>query len=309
MNHARRAATRSPLHHLRSAFSTATPSRAHAARAFEDPLDPVAPTRTRRVAQFAVPGIAAVMAVSGTAFAVMGSGNTEEMEAVPAAAALPERNTDQVSRSSERPTPAAQTPSADAMATATEVAAPVEAEPAVESEAAPVTAPQQLEASSFTPAPKPSATTASAKAAASSSPTASSSASSSDSASASTGSSSSAASTGNCPSPTGYLAANAQKVYQASCANFPFVTSYGGARPGDAGNHGTGHAVDIMVSGSNGQAVANYMRANAASLGVTEVIYQQQIWTTQRASEGWRAMSDRGSAAANHMDHVHVSVS
>jgi hypothetical protein len=34
----------------------------------------------------------------------------------------------------------------------------------------------------------------------------------------------------------------------------------------------------------------------------------QKIWTVQRGSEGWRGMSDRGSATANHYDHVHVSV-
>ncbi|WOP19861.1 hypothetical protein [Raineyella sp. LH-20] len=119
----------------------------------------------------------------------------------------------------------------------------------------------------------------------------------------------STASTAKCGTLTGWLAPNGMKVYQASCANFPYVTSYGGARPGDPGEHGTGHAVDIMVSGSRGWDIANYMRANASKLGVTEVIYQQKIWTTQRSSEGWRPMADRGSATANHMDHVHVTVS
>jgi hypothetical protein len=27
-----------------------------------------------------------------------------------------------------------------------------------------------------------------------------------------------------------------------------------------------------------------------------------------RAGEGWRAMPDRGSATANHYDHVHIAV-
>ncbi len=91
------------------------------------------------------------------------------------------------------------------------------------------------------------------------------------------------------------------------CAEFPSVTTYGGTR-GGGGNHGTGHAVDIMVSGGTGDEIAAYVRAHAAELGVTEVIWQQRIWTTQRASEGWRGMSDRGSATANHYDHVHVTV-
>ena len=55
--------------------------------------------------------------------------------------------------------------------------------------------------------------------------------------------------------------------------------------------------------------LAAWLRANYASLGITEIIYQQRIWTTQRASEGWRAMEDRGSATANHYDHIHVLTS
>lgn len=104
----------------------------------------------------------------------------------------------------------------------------------------------------------------------------------------------------------GGLGANARSVYRAVCAAFPQVTSYGGYRP-DGGNHGSGRAVDIMVSGQLGWDIANWVRANAGSLGVSEVIYAQRIWTVQRGGEGWRGMSDRGSATANHYDHVHVS--
>ena len=31
------------------------------------------------------------------------------------------------------------------------------------------------------------------------------------------------------------------------------------------------------------------------------------VASVQRGGEGWRGMSDRGSATANHYDHVHVS--
>lgn len=91
------------------------------------------------------------------------------------------------------------------------------------------------------------------------------------------------------------------------CANFPKVSSYGGRRSG-GGNHGAGKAIDVMVSGSYGWEIANWARANAKGLGITEVIYEQKIWTTQRAGDGWRGMSDRGSVSANHYDHVHISV-
>lgn len=104
----------------------------------------------------------------------------------------------------------------------------------------------------------------------------------------------------------GGLTANARTVYRAVCNRWPQISGYGGYRP-DGGYHGSGRAVDIMVSGSLGWEVANWVRANAGALGVSEVIYAQQIWTVQRAGEGWRGMSDRGSATANHYDHVHVS--
>jgi hypothetical protein len=102
------------------------------------------------------------------------------------------------------------------------------------------------------------------------------------------------------------LTSNTIAVHRAVCNAFPSVTSYGGVRGGSA-NHGSGRALDIMVTGSTGDAIASYVRANAAQLGVTEVIWEQKIWTTQRAGEGWRWMSDRGSATANHYDHVHVT--
>jgi hypothetical protein len=64
-----------------------------------------------------------------------------------------------------------------------------------------------------------------------------------------------------------------------------------------------------MISDSTvGWQIANWVRANASRLGVSEVLYSQRIWTVQRSSEGWRFMSDRGSATANHYDHVHVTV-
>ncbi|WP_344233874.1 SH3 domain-containing protein [Kribbella hippodromi] len=102
---------------------------------------------------------------------------------------------------------------------------------------------------------------------------------------------------------------DAIRVHRAICAKFPDITSYGGLRSGDSGSeHSTGHALDIMVSGSEGQAVADWLKANYKKLGVSQLIWQQHIWTVQRSSEGWRAMPDRGGATANHFDHVHVTV-
>ena len=97
-------------------------------------------------------------------------------------------------------------------------------------------------------------------------------------------------------------------VMRQVCSRFSSITSYGGYRAGSSGYHGSGQAIDAMISGEAGWEVARWVRANASSLGVVEVIYQQKIWTSQRSGDGWRSMSSRGSASANHFDHVHISV-
>ncbi|GAA3700143.1 hypothetical protein GCM10022204_16040 [Microlunatus aurantiacus] len=104
------------------------------------------------------------------------------------------------------------------------------------------------------------------------------------------------------------LVSNGVKAYRAMCAAFPQVSSFGGRRSSND-FHGSGQAIDAMISDSKaGWRLANWVRANASRLGVSEVIYSQKIWTVQRSGEGWRGMSDRGSSTANHYDHVHVSV-
>ena len=96
-------------------------------------------------------------------------------------------------------------------------------------------------------------------------------------------------------------------IHRAVCANFPEISTYGTLR-GGGGDHGSGRAVDIMVSGARGWEVANFVRENYVALGVSYIIYSQSIWSVERGGEGWRGMSNRGSATANHYDHVHVSV-
>ncbi|HEV7876183.1 MAG TPA: SH3 domain-containing protein, partial [Nocardioides sp.] len=98
---------------------------------------------------------------------------------------------------------------------------------------------------------------------------------------------------------------NVVKVHEAVCAAFPEISTYGTFR--SDGEHSQGLAVDIMVSGSRGQQVADFVRANYSGLGVNYIIYAQQIWSVDRAGEGWRSMEDRGSTTANHFDHVHVT--
>lgn len=68
--------------------------------------------------------------------------------------------------------------------------------------------------------------------------------------------------------------------------------------------HPLGLAVDFPCTTAQGDALAAYAAANATDLAIKHVIWKQRIWTP---AKGWTAMSDRGSATANHFDHVHVS--
>ena len=96
-------------------------------------------------------------------------------------------------------------------------------------------------------------------------------------------------------------------VYRSVCHAFPQITSYGGW---DAhGEHSSGRALDIMTSDVElGTAIAEFLQSHASELHLYDIIWRQHIWTPVRSSEGWRMMPNRGSATANHYDHVHVSV-
>jgi hypothetical protein len=96
-------------------------------------------------------------------------------------------------------------------------------------------------------------------------------------------------------------------VYRSVCHAFPQITSYGGW---DAhGEHASGRALDVMTSDVGlGNEIAAFLQAHASELHVYDILWRQHIWTPVRASEGWRLFADRGSATANHYDHVHVSV-
>jgi hypothetical protein len=130
-----------------------------------------------------------------------------------------------------------------------------------------------------------------------------------DSATGSTGAAA-GVSTAPCPDGSGTesgLTSSAVRLFRAVCNAFPALTTYGGY---DAhGEHSSGRAIDFMISDpSLGQAVADWARAHASELDLYDVLWAQHIWTPVRSSEGWRSMPDRGSATANHYDHVHISV-
>lgn len=95
---------------------------------------------------------------------------------------------------------------------------------------------------------------------------------------------------------------------------FPRVKHIGGWRSWSfySSDHRNGRAVDFMVPAYRsskgkklGSAVARYLTKNSKQLHVSYVIWRQRIWT--RSSKKWRYMPNRGSANANHMNHVHAS--
>ena len=103
------------------------------------------------------------------------------------------------------------------------------------------------------------------------------------------------------------LKPKAMVVYNAVTAKWSF-TSIGGYRASSLSNHQLGGAIDFMTfsDSSKGWEVANYLAANADAFNIDHIIFQQKIWTPYKPY--WRGMANRGSATANHMDHVHVSV-
>lgn len=77
----------------------------------------------------------------------------------------------------------------------------------------------------------------------------------------------------------------------------------GVAQRGNVSDHPTGHALDLMVRGSDGDRIAECALANADELGVDDVIWEQR----RSHGSGWTEMEDRGGETANHYDHVHIS--
>jgi hypothetical protein len=103
----------------------------------------------------------------------------------------------------------------------------------------------------------------------------------------------------------------AQRAADAVVSNVPGAgnITIGGTRASaaDPGGHPSGLALDWMVlsNTSLGNAIVQYHIANWDALGVEYIIYQQRYLDSPGGS--WRTMENRGSATANHMDHVHVN--
>jgi len=98
---------------------------------------------------------------------------------------------------------------------------------------------------------------------------------------------------------------------------WPQIKVVGGWRPSDPyPDHPSGRAVDIMMPAGGGTAedvalgddIARYFQENAADYGIYYMIWRQRIWKNGDPIGQWTGMSDRGSPTANHMDHVHITV-
>lgn len=106
------------------------------------------------------------------------------------------------------------------------------------------------------------------------------------------------------------LTPNARNLLARIEKEFPEARTIYGVRQDPLPDHPSGRALDIMVytNASLGQRIADWSQANATSLNLEYVIWNQRIWSVARQSEGWRYMADRGSITANHRDHVHITV-
>ncbi|MCF6744501.1 hypothetical protein E9529_09455 [Blastococcus sp. KM273128] len=102
-----------------------------------------------------------------------------------------------------------------------------------------------------------------------------------------------------------------QAAADAVVSNVPGAAgiTLGGTRASaaDPGGHPSGLALDYMVmsNASLGDAIVEYHRAHWDELGVDYLIWQQRMLSSPGGS--WKAMENRGSATANHFDHVHVN--
>ena len=112
------------------------------------------------------------------------------------------------------------------------------------------------------------------------------------------------------------LQPNAKIAVQHVLDTYPLIRTIGGYRASSSysSDHPNGRAIDVMVSNWSTQASADYgwtiardFAANASKYEVTYIIWRQQIWNASYPERGWRWMEDRGSATANHYDHVHIS--
>ncbi|MEX5719139.1 hypothetical protein ABQ292_12290, partial [Geodermatophilus sp. WL48A] len=133
----------------------------------------------------------------------------------------------------------------------------------------------------------------------------------SSSAAAAAGSGTAATATARISNSTGPVQAVVQAAANAVVSNVAGAggITLGGTRASaaDPNGHPSGLALDYMVMSDTalGNAIVQYHVAHWDELGVDYLIYQQEMLSSPGGS--WSQMADRGSATANHFDHVHVN--
>lgn len=110
------------------------------------------------------------------------------------------------------------------------------------------------------------------------------------------------------------------KAYAEALASMFGIKTAGGWRKSDQfPDHPSGLAVDFMitdigsggVAGKNpggkaaGDAMAAYLVANHKALNVKYVIWNRQVWSAEKATQGWRPYTQAGQGP--HDDHLHVT--
>jgi peptidoglycan hydrolase-like protein with peptidoglycan-binding domain len=117
---------------------------------------------------------------------------------------------------------------------------------------------------------------------------------------------------------TGSFTAGAAELRDYIRATFPGVSSIGGyscrqntANSAETSVHGTGRAMDIMITPSNNRAntavgdpIANWLVRNAAAMGVQYIIWNRVQWNGSRSGR-----KDRDYGGPNpHIDHIHLEL-
>ena len=97
---------------------------------------------------------------------------------------------------------------------------------------------------------------------------------------------------------------------------WPDIKTVGGWRPSDPyPDHPSGRAVDIMMPNGGagkdkklGDAIVKELQRNADAFGIEYILWRQRSWQAGDGINKWSGMADRGSASANHVDHIHITV-
>tara|TARA_B100000123_G_scaffold94439_1_gene68694 strand:- start:131 stop:523 length:393 start_codon:yes stop_codon:yes gene_type:complete len=122
------------------------------------------------------------------------------------------------------------------------------------------------------------------------------------------------------PTTTGQITARLGHLYTQTIAAFPDTNwACHSPRPGTVSEHPLGRACDLTFGNTIGEAatgpaldlgwdVTNWMKDHAQTLGVAYLIWQNQIWSTARADEGWRPYERGTDVTTRHDDHLHVTV-